>query len=49
VTGEIPERHYPRTYDSRRDTVVALLGAVLINVGIIALFMFITWFAYLDQ
>lgn len=33
-------------YDERRATSTALLGAVLICAGIIALFMFITWLTY---
>jgi hypothetical protein len=38
------ERH--RTYDDSRDTMIALLGALLLNAGIIGLFMFITWLTY---
>ena len=48
MASQVPERdNYPaRTYDDRRDTMVALLGAVLLNAGIIGLFMFITWLTY---
>jgi hypothetical protein len=35
-----------RTYDDRWDSMVALLGAVLVGAGVIGLFMFITWFTY---
>jgi len=33
-------------YDERRATIIALLGAALMCAGIVALFMFITWFTY---
>jgi hypothetical protein len=35
-----------QTYNNRRDTVIALLGALLLNALIIGVFMFITWLAY---
>jgi len=48
MASQTPEyRHESaRTYDDRRDTMIALLGAVLLGAAIIGLFMFITWFAY---
>jgi len=48
MASEAPEHGsvHAQPYDDTRATVVALLGAILIDVGIIALFMFITWFAY---
>jgi hypothetical protein len=48
MASQVPDHDsYPaRTYDDRRDTMVALLGALLLNVGIIGLFMFITWLTY---
>jgi hypothetical protein len=35
-----------QTYDDRGAMFVAILGAVLIDVAIIGLFMLITWVAY---
>ena len=35
-----------RTYDDRKDSFIAVLGAILLVAGIIGLFMFITWFTY---
>lgn len=48
MASQTPEydREPARTYDDRRDTFIALLGAALLGAGIIGLFMFITWFAY---
>jgi hypothetical protein len=48
VAGLMPEydREPERTYDDRSATFTAILGAVLIDAGIIGLFMFITWLAY---
>jgi len=38
------------TYDSERwATITALLCAILIGVGILGLFMFITWFTYATE
>ena len=48
MASQLPEHghEHASTYDQGNSAVVALLGAVLINAGIIGLFMFITWFAY---
>jgi hypothetical protein len=34
------------TYDDRGSAVMAFLGALLIDAGIIGLFLFITWLTY---
>ena len=35
-----------REYDDRKETAIALLGALLLSAVIVGVFMFITWFAY---
>ena len=49
--SEMREHHNPPEplYNDARATANALLCAVLLNVGIIGLFMFITWFAYASR
>ena len=48
MASQVPEwdREPPRTYGDRGAVVVAIVGALLINAGIIGLFMLITWAAY---
>ena len=48
MTSQTPEHGHERgrTYNDSRDTMVALLFAILMNAGIIGLFMFITWLTY---
>ncbi|MBA2953737.1 hypothetical protein GON03_05365 [Nocardioides sp. MAH-18] len=48
MASEAPEHGsvHAQPYNDTRATVVALLGAILIDLGIIALFVLITWFAH---
>ena len=48
MSSQMPEHGNERgaTYNDSRDTMIALLFAILLNAGIIGLFMFITWFTY---
>jgi hypothetical protein len=48
MASQTPERgsEHDWAYDDRWASAIALLGAVLVGVGVIGLFMFITWFTY---
>jgi len=48
MATHMPEHRWETVpdYDDRRATITALLCVVLIDAGIIGLFMFITWAVY---